>query len=272
MSAAMVLPFDGHQVRVLGETRDGKYHRLIPLADVAEATGLDREGLRKIIKRNERVFAGWVLSVVTSDNVGRPRLTTSLTRDGVIALLMKVATERVQDPAKQEAIIRFQRWSAEALGDVMESEVAEAQEIRRLELDIERLRLEKEAELRGQVLALIDKYPEKFSRSELVPLIAGAMGHSVPAERTYSASEVAEMLSREMGRKISANLIGRVVNRLGIRPEEGENEYAITTVTKALHADKVVPQTKYKRPALELIRGEIARGRPATAKLTSVET
>ncbi len=47
MSAAMILPFDGHQVRVLGETRDGKYRRLIPLADVAEVTGLSRENLRR---------------------------------------------------------------------------------------------------------------------------------------------------------------------------------------------------------------------------------
>lgn len=115
------LMFDGTPVPVVEEEANGRRRRLITLAAVADVTGMDRETLRNIIKRNRDVFEGLVLSVTVTDNLGRPRETTVLTRDGAMALLLKINTNQIESEERRQRIIRFQRWAAEVLGEVVET-------------------------------------------------------------------------------------------------------------------------------------------------------
>lgn len=115
------LQFDGTPVPVIEDTTGGRRRRLITLAAVAEVTGMERETLRNIIKRNADVFDGLVLSVTVTDNLGRPRETTVLTRDGAMALLLKINTNQIENEERRQRIIRFQRWAAEVLGEVVET-------------------------------------------------------------------------------------------------------------------------------------------------------
>lgn len=114
------LLFDGTPVPVVEDEAGGRRRRLITLAAVADAIGMERETLRNIIKRNPEVFDGWVWSVTLTDHLGRPQQTTVLGRDGVLALLLKINTNQVESEERRRRIIRFQHWAAEVLGEVIE--------------------------------------------------------------------------------------------------------------------------------------------------------
>lgn len=115
------LMFDNTPVPVVEDETGGRRRRLIALAAVADVTGMDRETLRNIIKRNGDVFEGLTLSVTLTDNLGRPRETTVLTRDGAMALLLKISTNQLEDEERRRRVVRFQRWAAEVLGEVVET-------------------------------------------------------------------------------------------------------------------------------------------------------
>ena len=67
-------------------------------------------------------------------------------------------------------------------------------------------------------------------------------------EKTYTASEVAEMLGT------SANKIGRIANANGLKCDE----YGIMVLDKAKHADKQIPSFRYNEKGVEKLRELLA--------------
>jgi prophage antirepressor-like protein len=94
----------------------------IPIVDIAEAWGLDRSNIAKIINRNPEVFAG--LSTVvditsSSQNLPNPELLNNSLRlvneQGVYVLALKVSAGRIKNKEVKATIIRFQRWVPELI-------------------------------------------------------------------------------------------------------------------------------------------------------------
>ena len=94
----------------------------IPIVDIAEAWGLDRSNVTKIINRNPEVFAGLSTVVdITSPNQNLPNtelLNNSLrlvNEQGVYVLALKVSAGRIKNKEVKATIIRFQRWVPELI-------------------------------------------------------------------------------------------------------------------------------------------------------------
>jgi hypothetical protein len=94
----------------------------VPLARLAEVVEYDLRGLRKLVDRDPvlRDFQ----RVVTTLSGNLKRTQTYLLRPGVLGVLVKISTSRIQDPAKRERIIAFQRWAFEALDRLLFEEFA----------------------------------------------------------------------------------------------------------------------------------------------------
>jgi hypothetical protein len=109
--------FQETPVRIIQNEKE----KLIPLMDVANAAGIDRESLRQLLNRNLEILGQYTCSVITLDqNNGQGRETTCLTRDGVSGLLVKINYTRIKDPVKKGRVIAFQKWAVETLGNAMD--------------------------------------------------------------------------------------------------------------------------------------------------------
>lgn len=91
------------------------------------------------------------------------------------------------------------------------------------------------------------------SKQHLLALAAkeltGEMTIPVMKQKEYSATEIGKKLG------ISANKVGRIANKLGIKAEQpGQNEYGRWTNSKSQHSDKEVPQWLYSDKGLHVIR------------------
>ncbi|GAA6761748.1 MULTISPECIES: hypothetical protein [Thermus] len=91
----------------------GRTEVAVPLARLAEAVGYDLGPLRGIVKRDP-VLASYQ-SIVTILRDGVPHKTAFLQRPGVLGVLVKLSASRIQDPAKRQRVIAFQRWAFETL-------------------------------------------------------------------------------------------------------------------------------------------------------------
>jgi transposase len=96
---------------------------VIPIVDIADAIEYSRQGLHQIVRRNEDVFQGWLVNVtLTSSGPKNWKRTdaTALTKEAIIAVLIKAVPSRVKNPEKREKIIKFQRWAIETLTAVLD--------------------------------------------------------------------------------------------------------------------------------------------------------
>lgn len=96
----------------------------VPMARLAEVLDYDRKTLYRLVE-SDPVLSSFRV-VVTTTRSGMPIKTAFLQRVGVIGVLVKVSTSRIQDPAKRERIIAFQRWAFEALDRLLFEEFAPA--------------------------------------------------------------------------------------------------------------------------------------------------
>ena len=108
--------FDGRPVRLVNVNGEV----VMPLPDIAEALKYDKKTLRNIVDRNMDVFETCRVVTTLQDKDGRGHKSTCLTRDGVVGLLMKLATSRIKDPAKKQMVVNFQRWAIRTIGEVLE--------------------------------------------------------------------------------------------------------------------------------------------------------
>jgi len=142
--------FQGIPVRVVQREGIGA----IPLNDIADGIGLDRSGLHKLLKRNERVLAPYVSMVNMSTDAGA-RETICLTRDGVIGILMKTDFGKMKDPVKQANVIEFQKWAIETLSKVIRDESVLSINCRQVDIKVELVEAK-------ELAALCDKPQDMF--------------------------------------------------------------------------------------------------------------
>lgn len=121
MPIANLLPilFEGTPIRV-AETSEGLPG--VVMVDVADAIGHSRQGLRQMIQRNEDAWKGFMDNVTLSIGIrgkGNPNAIV-LTKEGLIAVLVKITPSRIKNPEKRAKIIRFQRWAIETLTAVLD--------------------------------------------------------------------------------------------------------------------------------------------------------
>lgn len=91
------------------------------------------------------------------------------------------------------------------------------------------------------------------SKQHLLALAAkeltGEMTIPVMKQKEYSATEIGKKLG------ISANKVGRIANKLGIKAEQpGQNEYGRWTNSKSQHSDKEVPQWLYSDKGVQAVK------------------
>jgi len=98
----------------------------VPLARLAEVLDYDLRTLRSLVQRDPvlRDFE----RVVTTLSGNLKRSQTYLLRPGVLGALAKISTRRIQDPAKRERVIQFQRWAFETLDRLLFEEPHRAPE------------------------------------------------------------------------------------------------------------------------------------------------
>jgi len=87
---------------------------VVPLIDIAKGLHTNWDAVNKIIIRNEELFSDYLYNPhdILSDEL------KSLTRDGVIGLLMKISYNRLS-PDKKKLVLEFQKWAIEKLGQLM---------------------------------------------------------------------------------------------------------------------------------------------------------
>lgn len=109
-------------VRIFPQPTDQGVKPLVPLIDIAVGIGVHRNHLFRVVKRNPKLFEGWVQPVTVTVTGSRRRNQDILcaTREGTIACLVKVSYDRIKDPVAQERIIAFQRWAICALTAIIE--------------------------------------------------------------------------------------------------------------------------------------------------------
>lgn len=79
--------------------------------------------------------------------------------------------------------------------------------------------------------------------------LTGEMTIPVMKRKEYSASEVGKLVGK------SANMIGRICNRLGLKAEQpGQNKYGRWSNSKSQYSDKEVPQWFYFDEGVKAIR------------------
>ncbi len=94
----------------------------IPLARLVETTGLDRAAVYRLVERDPVLSSYRV--VITARTAKVPTRTALLERPGVVGLLFKVSTNRIQEPEVRERVIAFQRWAVETLDRILFQETA----------------------------------------------------------------------------------------------------------------------------------------------------
>jgi hypothetical protein len=97
---------------------------MIPVNDIADALGYDRQPIHNIVKRNSELFEP-LKGIIVTMTPGGPQETLCLNRDGVIGLLMKLDYNRIKDAERRQLIIEFQRWAIETLGRILDGDMPE---------------------------------------------------------------------------------------------------------------------------------------------------
>lgn len=92
----------------------GRSEVAVPLARLAEAVEYNRGAIYRLVD-NDPVLSQYRVVVVTATPKGVPHRTAFLQRPGVLGVLVKISTARIQDPLKRERIQAFQRWAFESL-------------------------------------------------------------------------------------------------------------------------------------------------------------
>lgn len=113
--------FEGKEIRAM-YLNDEPW---VPVVDLAEAWGVDRSTLNKIINRNKEVFSKLSTVVdVTSPIQNQPNqqmVGSSLrlvNEQGMHVLMLKVSAGHIKNPVAKERIIDFQLWIPELIQDL----------------------------------------------------------------------------------------------------------------------------------------------------------
>jgi prophage antirepressor-like protein len=117
MTEALTNLFEGKEIRTF--EREGEIW--FPLADLAEAWGIDRKTPGNLIGRNKEIFEGMFLpdGDVTYHDVNER---------GLYLLMGKISVDRLKNPQARNAMIRFQRWVPELIQRYRKKEIVPVQQ------------------------------------------------------------------------------------------------------------------------------------------------
>jgi len=96
---------------------------LIPVVDIAHATGVDKRSLLNTLDNNQGVFSRHERDV-TLNTPGGPQATRCLDRMGTFGLIFKVSTNHIKNTKVKESLIEFNEWAMERLAESQNQSVA----------------------------------------------------------------------------------------------------------------------------------------------------
>jgi len=164
----------------------------VPLARLAEVLDYDLKTLRSLVQRDPvlRDFE----RVVTTLSGNLKRSQTYLLRPGVLGALAKISTRRIQDPAKRERVIQFQRWAFETLDRLLFEEPHRAPEPQPLFSEAGR--------------AAPAYMPTRGDRALVTRMLVGEICR--PGGHLYSYSEISRLTG------VARTTLRRLAKRLGV--------------------------------------------------------
>lgn len=89
---------------------------LIPVVDIARATGVDKRSLLNTLDNNQGVFSRHERDV-TLITPGGPQPTRCLDKMGTFGLIFKVSTNHIKNAKVKESLIEFNEWAMERLAE-----------------------------------------------------------------------------------------------------------------------------------------------------------
>lgn len=106
-------------VRIIQTEKD----RLVPLNDIAEGLGYNRDSLKKIIRRNQDQFKSYSVTAILAATDGKQYETLCMTRDGITGIIMRLRTDKVRDSTRKKRVLDFQHWVMDTIGKVMDGKI-----------------------------------------------------------------------------------------------------------------------------------------------------
>lgn len=191
-----------------------------------------------------------ILPVNYVDEKGEERPMFNLTYDQAKQILMReskfVRKAMIDYINKLEKVVSMQLYSLPTISK-------EELNVKNRELEI------KERELKLKEIEFLEERIEKYKQYEKVKLaleaqvtekLTGIKGLlPVPnLEKTYSAGDVANKLSKIFNKKISSNLIGRIANKFGLKTKEFSE---LIVEPSKYNKDKIVESYRYKECSLK---------------------
>lgn len=191
-----------------------------------------------------------ILPVNYVDEKGEERPMFNLTYDQAKQILMReskfVRKAMIDYINKLEKVVSMQLYSLPTISK-------EELNVKNRELEI------KERELKLKEIEFLEERIEKYKQYEKVKLaleaqvtekLTGIKG-LLPMpnlEKTYSAGDVANKLSKIFNKKISSNLIGRIANKFGLKTKEFSE---LIVEPSKYNKDKIVESYRYKECSLK---------------------
>ena len=191
-----------------------------------------------------------ILPVNYIDDKNEERPMFNLTLDQAKQILMR------ESKFVRKAMINY----INKLEEIVSKQLYTTPTISKEELDVKNRELEiKERELKLKEIEFLEERIEKYEQYEKVKLalesqitekltgIKGLLPMS-NIEKTYSASDIANKLSKIFNKKISSNLIGRIANKFGLKTKEFSE---LTVEPSKYNKDKIVESYRYKECSLK---------------------
>lgn len=191
-----------------------------------------------------------ILGSTYKDESGKENPYFELTLDQAKQILMR------ESKFVRKAMINY----INKLEEIVSKQLYSLPTISKEELDVKNRELEiKERELKLKEIEFLEERIEKYKQYEKVKLaleaqvtekLTGIKG-LLPMpnlEKTYSAGDIANKLSKIFNKKISSNLIGRIANKFGLKTKEFSE---LTVEPSKYNKDKIVESYRYKECSLK---------------------
>jgi len=141
VTEALATLFEGREIRVI----EFEHDVWIPIADIANAWGIDRSTPDNMINRNMEVFGDFTRTVL--DAASTPM--AALNERGLYLMMGKITTARLKNKSARDTIIRFQRWFPELIQRYRKKEIMHVPPSSEPALETELTNAKRIAELTG---------------------------------------------------------------------------------------------------------------------------
>jgi prophage antirepressor-like protein len=128
MTGDLATLFEGIEIQVT----ELKGEPWLPLADLAEAWGINDSTPRNLIIRNREIFEG--LAILDGDVTYQG--IECVNERGLYLLIGKISASRLKNPTAKDAIIRFQRWVPELIQRYRRKEIVQVRQGPQLDTEI----------------------------------------------------------------------------------------------------------------------------------------